>query len=64
MNVVVLQWHYNERDGKAIVPELNGTFGPFPDREDAEKWITAAPFWTGWGSYEYQIQDLVPPEEV
>lgn len=59
---VVLQWYYNERDGRPIFPELSAVFGPFPDRAAANAWIATASTWGGWGKYEYQVEDLHTPE--
>jgi len=58
---VVLQWFYNDREGKAIFPELSNAFGPFPDSESAKGWIAKADTWGGWGRYEYSITELHTP---
>lgn len=60
--VVVLQWYYNERDGRAIIPEITGVFGPFADKAAADKWLETASTWGGWGRYEYQVESLYTPE--
>ncbi len=59
--VVVLRWYYDGRDGTPILPELSGVFGPFPDRAAANKWISTASTWGGWGEYKYQVEDLHTP---
>lgn len=59
---VAIQWYYNDRDGKAMFPELSGTFGPFPDADSAREWIDKAETWGGWGRYEYQVSELYTPE--
>lgn len=59
---VVLRWYYNDRDGKAILPELSGAFGPFTDADLAKDWIRSAETWGGWGRYEYEVSELYTPE--
>jgi hypothetical protein len=61
--LVVLQWYYNDRDGKALFPELSNVFGPFSNKDIADKWVASASSWGGWGRYEYQIENLQPPVE-
>jgi hypothetical protein len=61
-NFVVLQWYYNDRDSRCIIPELLATFGPFLSREIAEEWISTATTWGGWGRYEYQTVILNHPK--
>jgi hypothetical protein len=59
--VVVLQWYYNERDGRpgrAIMPELSAVFGPFLDKTAADTWVDGAEKWGGWGEYKYQVEKL------
>lgn len=58
---VVLQWYYNERDGRPIFPELSAVFGPFPDRAAADEWVKTASTWGGWGRYEHQIETMYAP---
>ena len=58
---VVIQWYYNDRDGKAMFPELSGAYGPFPDAKSANTWIETAETWGGWGRYEYQVTQLYAP---
>lgn len=61
--VVVLQWYYDERYGKVIIPEISGVFGSFNDHETANSWIETANTWGGWGKYDYQVKDLYKPNE-
>lgn len=60
---VVLQWYYNDRNGKALFPELSSVVGPFSDRAAANKWVDSASTWGGWGKYEHQVESLQAPIE-
>ena len=60
---VALQWYYNEREEKCIIPELSAVFGPFPDRALADQWVSTASTWGGWGKYEYQVEEMYTPTE-
>lgn len=58
---VVLQWYYDERNGKSIIPELSAVIGPFPDQETINRWMNGSEKWSGWGRYEYEIKELQEP---
>ncbi len=61
--VIVICWYYNQRDQSCpIFPEMSGVFGPFADREAANKWVETQDKWGGWGEYKYQVENLVVPE--
>ncbi len=61
--VIVLRWYFNKRDNPQLVlPEMSGVFGPFADRETANKWTATQSNWGGWGEYQYQIEDLTTPD--
>lgn len=61
---VVLEWYYNERDGRPVFPELSGVYGPFADNETAKAWIEKQSTWGGWGPLEFRVEQLHKPTEA